>query len=161
MNMREAMKIVGSATLIVGGLDCIWPTMTAYFSGGSIAKLWQFVASGVFGQRAFSMGMMGVLSGVIFHFMIMAAFSVVIYVLYEKIILLRRHSILSGLVYGVGMWVVMNFLVAPLSNTGRGFPQMSLDMIMSASFAISFVGHMIFGLLLVLITKRGLIAHGN
>lgn len=156
MNIREAMKVIGSATLIVGGVDCVWPTLKFYLSGASVTKLWQYVASGVFGQKAFSMGVIGILCGIIFHFMIMAAFSVLVYVLYKKLPLIRKHAVLSGLVYGGFMWVAMNFLVVPLSNTGADFPQINPDMMLSSSFVTGVVAHMIFGLLLVLITKRGL-----
>ena len=158
MNSREAIRTIGSATLIVGGLDFVWATMNVFISGGSVTKLWQFVASGVFGQRAYSMGVSGALSGVIFHFSIMAVFSLLIYVLYKRIPLIERHPIILGLVYGSCIWFAMNLLVVPLSNAGTGFVRMKLDMILSAGFAINFVVHMILGLLLVLITKRCLTA---
>ena len=86
MNTRRAMVIIGWATLIAGGLDFIFATLSVLFSGGSAAKLWQFVASGIFGPDAYSMGTVGILCGVLFHFLITAIFSALIFLGYRKIL---------------------------------------------------------------------------
>ena len=150
--MIRAIKIIGFAALIAGILDFLYVTTSVFMSGGSVMQLWQYVASGIFGSSAYSMGMTGALYGIIFHFLIMVVFSVAIYFLYKKVSVIRKHPILSGLIYGSCIWFVMNLLVVPLSNVGSGFPQIQLDMI----FNIGFVVHVILGLPLVYITKRGL-----
>src|SRR5689334_12196387 len=110
MNIGKSVKTIASATLIVGGVDLFYPSINVFMHGDSVTKLWQFVASGVFGQTAYSMGMAGVLYGILFHFLIMAIFSTVIYFLYKEISFIKNRPVLSGLLYGVCIWFVMNFL---------------------------------------------------
>ncbi len=152
MGGRGAARVVLTATLIVGVLDFVYASLSTVLRGGSFAKLWQFVASGLLGPQAFSMGVAGALCGVVFHFLIMAVFSAVIYFLYRKMPLIRKQPIVSGFIYGIGIWLVMNFLVVPLSNAGAKAPPAELGAILNLGFAM----HLIIGLLLVLITKRGL-----
>lgn len=124
--------------------------MTA-FRGGSVIKLWQFVASGLLGPDAFTMGAAGALCGVVFHFLIMGAFSAAIYAAAAKLPFITQQAVAAGLAYGIGIWIVMNFLVVPLSRTGAKPPPVALSAIMNPGFGM----HLVIGLLLVLITKRG------
>ena len=73
----------------------------------------QLIASGVYGVEAFSMGLIGALYGVIFHYIIALGCSVVIYALYKKLPVLRDYPVFSGLAYGGYVWVFMNFFVLP------------------------------------------------
>lgn len=156
MNTRRAMAIIGWATLIAGGLDFVLPTLTTFLSGGSVRKLWQFVASGIFGQDAYSMGTVGVLCGVLFHFMIMAIFSVFIFFVYRKLSIVdEKWALCTGLVYGMGMWFVMNMLVVPLSRAGNGLIPFKIEMIMNKGF----IAHMMFGVVIVFVIRRGMAGH--
>lgn len=149
--MRGAARTILAATLIVGGLDFTYASLSVFFSGGSIVKLWQFVASGLLGSQAFAMGMTGVIIGVACHFLIMAAFSAAAWFLCRSVPFITRQPIVAGIAYGVGIWLVMNFLVVPLSNTGTRAPRIALGAIMNLGFAM----HLVIGVLLVLIAKRG------
>ena len=93
MGGRGAARVVLTATLIVGVLDFVYASLSTVLRGGSFAKLWQFVASGLLGPQAFSMGVAGALCGVVFHFLIMAVFSAVIYFLYRKMPLIRNSRL--------------------------------------------------------------------
>ena len=133
-------------------MDFAYASLMTAYRGGSIIKLWQFVASGLLGPEASAMGTAGALCGVVFHFLIMAAFSAATYVLCKKVPLIEKRPVPWGLVYGVCIWLVMNFVVVPLSRTDTGAPRMELGAILNWGFAM----HLVIGLSLVLITKRGL-----
>ncbi len=152
MNTPRAMVIIGWATLIAGGLDFTFATLSVFFSGGSVAKLWQFVASGIFGRDAYSMGTVGILCGVLFHFSIMAIFSTFIFLVYWKISVVEKRPFFAGLVYGICIWLVMNLLVVPLSRAGKGLIPMKFELIMNTDFVM----HMILGVVLVLVMRQGL-----
>lgn len=138
--------------LIVGAMDFAYASLMTTYRGGSVTKLWQYVASGLLGPQAFTMGLSGALSGVIFHFLIMAAFGAGAYVLCKKLPFMGRQPVLSGVIYGAAIWLVMNFLVVPLSRTGAKAPPVEWRAIMNLGFAM----HLIIGLCLVLISRRGL-----
>lgn len=50
--------------------------------------------------------------------------------------LIGRRPVLSGVVYGICIWLGMNFVVVPPSNTGASAPQVALGVIMNLGFAM-------------------------
>jgi uncharacterized membrane protein YagU involved in acid resistance len=77
----------------------------------------QGIASGVFGKDAFSGGAIMVLYGIIFHFIIAYCFAIGFFMVFPLIPFLRKQKVISGLLYGIFVWLVMNLIVLPLSNT--------------------------------------------
>jgi hypothetical protein len=75
----------------------------------------QFVASGAMGTAAFSGGPATALLGLILDFIMTTIMSGVFIVSATRIPLLRRHVIPGSLLYGFGAFMVMNFIVLPLS----------------------------------------------
>ena len=76
----------------------------------------QFIAAGVWGPGAFEGGFPMVLAGLGLHFLIAFVVATIYFMAYPKIALLRQYKVAAGLVYGVGIWLVMNLLVVPNSN---------------------------------------------
>lgn len=76
---------------------------------------WQFIASGVLGEAAFAGGMATALVGVLFHLIISLAVVAVFVLAADRMPLLRRHVIVGSLLYGFGVFLVMNMIVTPLS----------------------------------------------
>ncbi|MBX7197884.1 MAG: DUF1440 domain-containing protein [Rhodospirillaceae bacterium] len=152
MNLRGAPRTILAGMLIVGAMDFAYASLATVLRGGSFTRLWQFVGSGLLGKAAFEMGVAGVLCGVACHFLIMGAFAAAICLLYKKVPLIEKQPMVSGVLYGIGIWLVMNFVVVPLSNTGTGAPPMALNAVMNLGFAM----HLVIGLSLVLIARRGL-----
>ncbi|MCB8983438.1 MAG: hypothetical protein H6659_06425 [Ardenticatenaceae bacterium] len=76
---------------------------------------WQFIASGVLGEAAFAGGMATALLGVFFHLIISFVIAAVFILAADRIPLLRRYAIAGSLLYGFGVFIVMNMIVTPLS----------------------------------------------
>ena len=76
----------------------------------------QYIASGVLGMAAFEGGIATALLGLLIHFLISIVIAGVFILSAERIPLLRRHPIASALLYGFGVFIVMNMLVIPLSS---------------------------------------------
>lgn len=83
-------------------------------------RLLQFVASGVFGQDAFAGGTTMAMLGLFFHFIVAFIFTIIFFIIYPKIKLLSKNWVVAGIVYGAIVWVIMNRIVLPLSNTPKG-----------------------------------------
>ena len=77
--------------------------------------IWQYIASGLLGEAAFAGGMATALLGVFFHLIISLAIAAVFILAADRIPLLRRNVIVGSLLYGFGVFVVMNMIVTPLS----------------------------------------------
>lgn len=107
------------ATAISGTLDAIAGVVVFDFVLGQmgIVQVLQWIASGVFGKDAFTMGLGGAAWGVVFHYLIAFGFSAGLFGVYRRLPVLRDYPVFSGLAYGGYIWVAMNFIVLPLSNT--------------------------------------------
>ena len=55
--------------------------------------------------------------GLLFHFIIACLFAAFFYFLYARIKFLSKNIIISGILYGIIVWLVMNLAVVPLSYT--------------------------------------------
>jgi hypothetical protein len=75
----------------------------------------QYVASGAVGNAAFAGGLATALLGLIFHFLISFIVAGVFILSIDRIPLLRRNIIFGSLLYGIGVFVVLYYVVLPLS----------------------------------------------
>lgn len=77
--------------------------------------IWQYIASGIVGEAAFAGGMATAWLGLFFHLIISFVIAAVFILAADRIPLLRRHVIVGSLLYGFGVFIVMNMIVTPLS----------------------------------------------
>lgn len=108
------------AGLIAGTLDITAATIQYMLNGGKNPLLiLKFIASGVFGKdMAYSNSFMPFL-GLLFHYLLAFAFTIFFFWIYPKIRLAHINWQILGVLYGLGVWVVMNRIVMPLSNTPK------------------------------------------
>ncbi|HSM70187.1 MAG TPA: hypothetical protein VK851_01465 [Anaerolineales bacterium] len=75
----------------------------------------QFIASGLLGDAAYTGGFATALLGVILEFVMTIIIAGIFIFSADRIPLLRKNVIVGSLLYGFGVFVVMNFVVLPLS----------------------------------------------
>ena len=75
----------------------------------------QYLASGALGVGAFEGGIATALLGVLFHLLVSVVVAGVFILSADRIPLLRRYAIPGSLLYGLGVLIVMNLIVLPLS----------------------------------------------
>jgi hypothetical protein len=110
-------------TLVVGILDLADAFVFFGLRGARPIRILQSIASGLLGRAAFSGGLGTAVLGAALHFFIAFMVVATFFVASRYISILRRTSVWSGLMYGVVVYIVMNFVVLPLSAAGRGsFP---------------------------------------
>jgi hypothetical protein len=88
--------------------------------------LLQFVASGLLGQAAFAGGLGSALLGLMLHVVFSLVIAAVFMLVAMRLPVLRRNLLVGGLVYGVGVYFVMNFVVTPLSAAPPQTPVLAL-----------------------------------
>jgi uncharacterized membrane protein YagU involved in acid resistance len=116
MNKSKASKAILWGGLIAGALDLTGACVVSYLRAGvKPERVMQSVASGLLGAAAYSGAAKTAVLGVVLHFLIATIWTVVFYVASRKLRFLLEQPILWGLVYGVIVWVFMNFVVLPLS----------------------------------------------
>ena len=77
-------------------------------------RLLQGIARGALGNSAYEGGIATALAGVGFHFTIAFCFTVFYFFIFPYIPFLKKQRIISGLLYGIFVWCVMNLAVLPL-----------------------------------------------
>lgn len=103
--------------LLVGTLDMLAALLDYYINTGKgPAGVLTYIASGVFGRAAMSGGVTMQLTGLVFHYIIALLFTLFFFWLYAKTTWMAHHRILTGLVYGLFIWITMNLVVVRLSN---------------------------------------------
>jgi len=75
----------------------------------------QYIASGAMGDVAFTGGLATALLGLILDFLMTTIMAGVFILSVDRIPLLRQHVIPGSILYGFGVFIVMNFIVLPLS----------------------------------------------
>jgi hypothetical protein len=119
---KNAGKAIFIAWLIVGTLDitaaCINYTIS---TGSSPVNVLVYVASGIFGTDAFQMDRTSMaIAGLASHYFIAFAWTLLFFILYPRIPLLARNRLLTGIGYGIVVWIIMNQLIVKFSNTPKG-----------------------------------------
>ena len=108
--------------LLAGTLDAIAATVNFWIHGGKDAgKIWRYVAGAALGPSARTGGTGIMLLGLFFHYIVAYAFTVFYFLIYPKMPALSKNFVVSGLLYGIFVWIVMNLGVVPLSQIGK-FP---------------------------------------
>ncbi len=108
-------------TLTVGTLD-ILDAIIFFGIRNHVApiRIFQSIAAGLLGRAAFSGGLPTAVLGAALHYFIAFMIVATFVVLSRYIVMLRQRPILFGPLYGIGVYLFMNFVVLPLSNAGRG-----------------------------------------
>lgn len=114
-SMRGAVPAIGFAGLVAGALDISSAFILAGLRGATPTRVLQFVASGLVGRQSFQGGAATAALGLALHFVIAFGAAALFYAASRELSLLRERPIVSGLVFGVGVWVVMNYIIVPLS----------------------------------------------
>lgn len=144
----RAFETIFYGGLTVGVLDALDATIFNGLRGVSAERVWQYVASGVLGRAAFGGGLKTAALGLSLHFLIAFIVAGVYYgaCLYQPALL--RRAVLWGLIYGVAVFFVMNYVVMSLSAA----PPLSFAL---APFVNGIVGHaLLVGLPVALIARR-------
>jgi hypothetical protein len=110
-------KVIAGPTLLVGILDISDAFIFYGLRGVAPTRILQGIASGVLGRGAFSMGNRSALLGLLFHFFI--AFSVTtVFLLASRRLPLASRPFLYGSLFGIALYIIMNYVVLPLSKIG-------------------------------------------
>ncbi len=117
--------------LIIGILDAIvyhW-FVSSVLGGYPLITVYQYMASGALGNAAFEGGVPTALLGALFHFIVSFVVAAVFILSADRIPLLCRYAVPGSLVYGIGVFIVMNLIVLPLSKAPPLPPQTTPQLI--------------------------------
>jgi uncharacterized membrane protein YagU involved in acid resistance len=116
----KAARVIFWAGLIAGVLDLTGACLVAWLRAGvTPVRVFHSIASGIYGSAAFTGGAKMAVLGVVLHFIIATTWAAVYYFASRQIRFLINQPIISGVLYGVVVYLFMNFVVLPLSAVAR------------------------------------------
>jgi hypothetical protein len=112
MTLARAVALGGLTVGLLDGLDAV-----IFFGLRGVApiRIFQAIAAGLLGPAAFQGGIRTAALGAILHFGIATTIVAVACLLGQRFPVFLRHPLPAGAAYGIGVWLVMNFIVIPLS----------------------------------------------
>ncbi len=114
----SAILVGGSLVAVLDGLNAI----VAYrlVLGLDPVQIYQFVASGMLGPSAYSGGLPAALLGVAVHCAVSFSAAAAYVLASRRFRSLIERPLASGLLFGVGVFAFMNYVVIPLSQIEPG-----------------------------------------
>jgi len=124
MNSRSPAFAVVAGGLVAGALDLCYALLFSASHGVAPMRILKSVASGLLGRAALDGGAAMAVLGTLLHFAMALVMAGAYYLTSTRWPTLARRPLVGGAAYGVLLYVVMNFVVIPLS----AFPgKVSLD----------------------------------
>jgi uncharacterized membrane protein YagU involved in acid resistance len=104
----------------VGVLDLLAALASYYLkSGRNPMNVIRYIASAVFGPKAYTGDSSMLFWGFLFHFLIAMGFTLFFFWLYPRLRLYSLPRFLTALLYGLLIWTIMNLLVLPQTQAPR------------------------------------------
>lgn len=103
------------ATAVAGTMDILAAILVGTLRDVPAARVVQSIASGVLGKDAYSGGSATAWLGVLLHYAIMSVIATIFVLAARRLDFLTRHRFLAGAAYGVVVFLVMTYVVVPLS----------------------------------------------
>jgi len=120
MYPKNIFRTILWAGFLVGAADIVAAILHYMIATGKNPErvLW-FIASGICGKDAYAGGSQMAVAGLLLHFLIAYAFTILFFFLYPRLNLASKNQIVIGCLYGIFIWLLMNLIVVPLSNTQK------------------------------------------
>ena len=118
---RNFWKTVILSWLLVGSLDILAALIRFYANTGKDPLIvLKYIASAVFGKVAYTGGTMMAVYGLLFHFLIAFIWTVFFFFIYPRLRMLSWNRLVTGILYGIFIWLIMSHVVVPLSKASTG-----------------------------------------
>lgn len=145
---KNFWKTVAMAGLLVGTLDIISALTHFYLKTGKDPLIvLKYISSAILGKSAYSGGSDMAVLGLLLHFVIAFIWTIFFFLIYPKLKLLSWNRIVTGILYGIFIWIIMSRVVVPMSNASVGAFDLKqaiigvLILIGAIGIPLSFIAH--------------------
>lgn len=110
-------KAIFKTGLLAGCLDILAACSSAYIVNGVMPdRVLKYIASGIFGNKAFS-GSYGMMAwGLFFHFVIAFSCTAIFFFLYPKLKFVQHGILLNSVLIALIAWIVTTLIIIPMSH---------------------------------------------
>ncbi|QQL50631.1 hypothetical protein [Mucilaginibacter ginkgonis] len=85
----------------------------------TLVRICRYIASGIYGKAAFFAGNHMIWFGLLFHYLIAYVWVATWFILFPTFKKILKNTVLTGFVFGLFTWLIMNFIIVPMSNTPK------------------------------------------
>jgi uncharacterized membrane protein YagU involved in acid resistance len=126
--------------LVAGTADLLYACVAYGFVGASPPRILYSIAAGWLGREAALEGGVGVaLLGLVSHYLILCVAAGIYVAVANRLPVLTRRPVVCGAAFGLCVFVVMNYVVVPLSAAGGAGPS-GVFLLMGLLVHLFFVG---------------------
>jgi hypothetical protein len=115
MKKSEAFRAILTAGLVVGVLDISSAFVIWWQRGVGARRGLQGIAAGLLGPKSFDGGLVTASLGLGLHFFVAFVVVSVFYLASRKVEFLTIHPVVSGVLYGIAVYIVMYWFVLPMA----------------------------------------------
>jgi hypothetical protein len=137
---RSTARTIALCVLVAGTLDIADALVFYGLRGVPAIRLLQNIANGLIGPRAFRGGLPDALLGLGIHYAITLFWATLFVVAARRFAVLRRRAIASGVLHGLLIYAVMNFLVLPHTHAASRHHQTGIVLVNAVAALIFFMG---------------------
>jgi hypothetical protein len=137
-------------TLVAGTLDISENIIFNAFRHVTPYIIFQYIASGLVGMKSFDAGIASVALGVAIHYTIALAWTVIFFAASRRLEILVLRPVICGLLYGGVAYMIMNFVVLPLTRVPHAEKAMTFASRINGVAALLFC----IGLTIALLVRR-------
>jgi hypothetical protein len=113
MKNFEALRAIVTAGLVVGVLDISSAFAIWWHRGVALQRGLQGIAAGLLGANSYDGGIATAGLGLALHFLVAFVVVFLFYLASRKIAFLTTQPLVSGALYGIGVYIVMYWFVLP------------------------------------------------
>ena len=113
MKISGAFRTIVTAGLVVGVLDICSAFVIWWQRGVALRRGLQGIAAGFLGPNSFDGGLVAAGLGLALHFLVAFLVVSIFYLVSRKIEFLTIHPVVSGVLYGIGVYIIMYWFVLP------------------------------------------------
>ncbi len=113
MKKSGALRAIVTTGLVVGVLDISSAFVIWWQRGVTIQRGLQGIAAGLLGAKSYEGGMATAGLGLALHFFVAFVVVSIFYLASRKISFLTKQPLISGVFYGIGVYIVMYWFVLP------------------------------------------------
>ncbi|ULQ55898.1 hypothetical protein KJS94_14705 [Flavihumibacter rivuli] len=131
------IKLLVPSGLLVGTLDLIGAIIhrALVTHKNPVSSILTYIASGLFGSEARTGGSTMIAAGIIIHYSIAMTFTIFFFWILSNTPFRFNNWVLNGIGIGGMIWLVMNYMVLPLSNIPK-LPDPDIKSIMVSNFIL-------------------------
>jgi len=114
--MKSKSGAIFLSGLIAGTLDILAAIIiySVILEKTTAIKILQSIASGVFKKEAYSGDPKMAWYGLGLHYIIAMLFALFYFLIYPYIPFFKKSPLISGILYGIFVWIIMNLIVLPI-----------------------------------------------